>query len=249
MLTGKVAAVTGAGRGIGKAVAHRLARLGAHVVALGRDEEALRAAAHGFGDMSVHVCDVTDAAGVAAVFGSLDRVDILVNNAGTASSNPVARVTLDEWEHHLAVNATGVFLCTQAVLAGMRERGWGRIVTIASTAAHVGTPYIAAYAASKHAALGFTRVVAAEVAGSGVTANAVCPGYVDTDMTERTIATIVAKTGMSAGEATERITAGSRQGRLLEPEEVAGAVAFLCSDEAAAINGQSIVIDGGGIQR
>jgi NAD(P)-dependent dehydrogenase (short-subunit alcohol dehydrogenase family) len=189
--------------------------------------------------------DVTDEAAVARVLGDLE-VDVLVNNAGVSSAAPLHRTTLDEWERQLAVNATGAFLCTRAVLPGMRERDRGRIVTVASLASHHGSRYTSGYTASKHAVLGLMRSVAAEIGGTGITANAVCPAYVRSDMTDATIANIEARTGQS-GEAA--LAAMTPLGRLIEPEEVAFAVAFFAADEAGAINGQSLIIDGGGIQQ
>jgi NAD(P)-dependent dehydrogenase (short-subunit alcohol dehydrogenase family) len=223
--------VTGGTKGIGKAVAERFAAAGERVEAVGRDE-----------------LDVTDEGQVTAFFERLGRVDVLVNNAGVASGAPLARTTLDDWRAHFDVNATGAFLCTRAVVGGMIERGDGRIITVASVAGLTGAPYTAAYAASKHAAVGLMRATAAEVAGTGVTANAVCPAYVDTDMTRRTIANIVEKTGRTAEDAEAALEAMTPLGRLLEPDEVAGAVVFLASPEAAAINGQALVLDGGGLQ-
>jgi NAD(P)-dependent dehydrogenase (short-subunit alcohol dehydrogenase family) len=240
----RVVVVTGGGKGIGKAVVERFAGAGDRVVAVGRDREALAATAAA----ETEVCDVTDEAAVAALFGRLGRVDVLVNNAGAATSAPLGRTTLDEWRSLLDVNATGAFLCTRAVLGGMVERDEGRIVTVASSAARVGIPYTAAYTASKHAAVGLMRAVAAEVAGTGVTANAVCPTYVRTEMTERSIARIVSVTDRSEEEAEAALIASSPLGRLLEPDEVAFAVAFLAAPEAGAINGQALVLDGGGIQ-
>jgi NAD(P)-dependent dehydrogenase (short-subunit alcohol dehydrogenase family) len=163
-----------------------------------------------------------------------------------SDSAPVLRTTLDQWRAQMDVNATGAFLCTRAVLDGMLRQGAGRIVTVASVAGHVGSRYTAAYTASKHAAVGFTRAVAAEVAGTPVTANAVCPAYVRSDMTARTIANIERRTGRD-GEAA--LVAMSPLGRLVEPEEVAFAVAFLAAPEAGAINGQSLILDGGGLQQ
>ncbi len=237
--------VTGGGKGIGRAVALRLAADGFFVAVLGRDATALdaTAAAAPAGRIEAVPCDVTDEASVAAVFSSLGDIDVLVNNAGIAASAPTGRTSLAEWEATMRVNATGVFLCTRAVIDPMRRRGWGRIVTIASIASHHGAPYISAYAASKHAALGLTRSVAAELRGTGVTANCVCPGYVRSDMTDRTIANIVARTGRGAGD-TER-SLNAALGRLIEPEEVAAAVVYLVGDGAAAVNGQSIILDGG----
>jgi NAD(P)-dependent dehydrogenase (short-subunit alcohol dehydrogenase family) len=192
--------------------------------------------------------DVTDEAAVTRVFEEIGPVDVLVNNAGVSSSAPVKRTTLAEWERQLAVNATGAFLCTRAVLPGMLERGSGRIVTVASTAGRAGARYTAAYSASKHAAVGLMRAVAAEVAGTGVTANAVCPAFVRTDMTARSVERIVARTGRSEAEAEAALAEAAPLGRLLEPEEVAFAVAFLAAPEAGAINGQTLILDGGGIQ-
>ena len=218
--------VTGGRRGIGAAVSAAFA--GENVIALGS------------ADM-----DVTDEAAVARVLSELE-VDVLVNNAGVSSSAPVHKTTLDEWERQIRVNATGVFLCTRAVLPGMRDRNRGRIVTVASAASVHGSRYTSGYTASKHAVLGFTRSVAAELAGTGITANCVCPAYVRSDMTLATIANIEARTGKD-GEAA--LAAMTPLGRLIEPEEVAFAVRFFAADEAGAINGQSLIMDGGGVQQ
>lgn len=236
--------VTGGGKGIGKAVVARFAAAGDRVVAVGRDQEALAATEAA----AAEVCDVTDEGQVKALFERLGPIDVLINNAGVATSAPLERTTLDDWRTHWDVNATGPFLCTRAAIGGMIARGDGRIVTVASTAGLVGSRYTAAYAASKHAAVGLMRAVAAEVAGTGVTANAVCPTYVRTEMTRRSIAGIVAATNRSEEEAAEALVAASPLGRLLEPDEVAFAIAFLAAPEAAAINGQTLVLDGGGIQ-
>ena len=223
----RVVVITGGAKGIGQAVAERFAD--ERVYAPGHDE-----------------LDVTDEARVQEFFDDVGRVDVLVNNAGIASGAPIVRTTLDDWRAHLDVNATGAFLCTRAVLGGMIERGDGRIVTVASVAGLVGARYTAAYSASKHAAIGLMRSTAAEVEGTGVTANAVCPAYVDTAMTRRTLDNIVARTGRTPGEAVAELEQMTPLGRLLQPEEVAAAVVYLASPEAAAINGQTIVIDGGG---
>jgi NAD(P)-dependent dehydrogenase (short-subunit alcohol dehydrogenase family) len=221
----RVVVVTGGTRGIGAAVATRFTAAGDRVTALGRAD-----------------CDVTDERQVADVFDGIGPVDVLVNNAGVSASADVARTTLDDWRAQVDVNATGAFLCTRAVLPGMRERDRGRIVTVASTAGLEGAKYTAAYTASKHAAVGLMRAVAAEVAGSGVTANAVCPGFVRTDMTRASVERIVARTGRTDAEAEAAVAAMSPLGRLLEPDEVAFAVAFLAAPEAAAINGQTLVL-------
>lgn len=227
----RLVVITGGTRGIGAAVVKRFTELGDRVVALGRAD-----------------CDVTDEAAVANVFASLGEVDVLVNNAGVSSSAPLAKTSLADWQAQLDVNATGAFLCTRAVLPGMLARNDGRIVTVASTVGRVGQRYIAGYVASKHAAVGLTRAVAAEVTGTGVTANAVCPTFVRTDMTTETVERIAATTGRSTEDSERAIAKMSPLGRLLEPDEVAYAVAFLAAREAAAINGQAIVLDGGGIQ-
>jgi len=240
----RVVVVTGGGKGIGRAVVARFAAAGDRVIAVGRDRDALEATEAS----AAEVCDVTDEDQVAALFERLGPIDVLINNAGVAVSAPLERTTLVDWRTHLDVNATGAFLCTRAVVGGMIARANGRIVTIASTAGRIGFRYTAAYAASKHAAVGLMRAVAAEVAGTGVTANAVCPAYVRTDMTHRSIARIVAATDKSEEETEAALVASSPLGRLLEPDEVAFAVAFLASPDAAALNGQTLVLDGGGIQ-
>ncbi len=220
----RLVVVTGGEGGIGRATALRFKALGDDVEAPGRAD-----------------LDVTDEDSVAAFFEARD-VDVLVNNAGVAESAPLHRTTLESWHKHLAVNATGAFLCTRAVAKGMRERGTGAIVTVASTAGEQGAPYVAAYTAAKHAAVGLMRATAAELKGTGVTANAVCPTFVDTPMTDRSVANIAAQTGRSPDEARAAL------GPLLDPDEVAAAVVWLSSPEAAGISGQTLVIDGGGIQ-
>jgi NAD(P)-dependent dehydrogenase (short-subunit alcohol dehydrogenase family) len=240
----RLVVVTGGGKGIGRAVVARFAAAGDRVLAVGRD----RAALEGSGASAAEICDVTDEAQVAAFFERLERVDVLVNNAGVSTSAPLGRTTLKDWDSLLAVNATGAFLCTRAVVPGMIERAEGRVVTVASTAGRAGSRYTSAYTASKHAAVGLMRAVAAELAGTGVTANAVCPAYVRTEMTTRSIARIVSTTGREEAEAEAALAASSPLGRLLEPDEVAFAVQFLAAPEAGAINGQTLVLDGGGIQ-
>jgi NAD(P)-dependent dehydrogenase (short-subunit alcohol dehydrogenase family) len=239
--------VTGGAKGIGLAVVERFAALGDEVVALGRDREALARLAGG--GVATRVCDVSDEAAVSAAFEQIGDVDVLVNNAGIAESAPLSKTTLKSWGAHFDVNVTGPFLCTRAVADGMRTRGSGSIITVASTAGRVGAPYTSAYTASKHAAVGLMRAVAAELAGSGVRVNAVCPTFVRTELTARSIARIVEKTGRTPTEAERALAATTPLNRLLEPAEVADAVVFLASDAAAAITGQALVIDGGAIQR
>ncbi len=241
--------VTGGGKGIGRALVERFGAAGDRVVAVGRDEAALRETVDAArADVSGAVCDVTDEDAVGALFERVGAVDVLVNNAGTSDTAPTVRTSLEQWRRQLDVNATGAFLCTRAALPGMQERGRGRIVTVASTAGRVGMRYTAAYTASKHAAVGLMRAVAAEVAGSGVTANAVCPTFVRTEMTSRSVERIVETTGRSPDEAVAALERASALGRLLEPYEVAAAVFFLASADAAAINGQALVLDGGTVQ-
>ena len=237
--------ITGGSKGIGRACAERLAADGHRIVVTGRDGAALEQVA-ALDGVEARAFDVTDEAAWAAL--DVD-VDVLIANAGIAESAPVHKTTLEDWRRIYEVNATGVFLGVRAVLPGMRERDWGRIIAIASVASHRGSRYTAAYTASKHAVLGLMRSVASEVAGTAITANSVCPGYVATDMTERSVDNIVARTGRPADEARAVIEGMQPLGRLVEPAEVAAAVAFLASEGAAAINGQSIILDGGGMQQ
>ncbi|HWE12734.1 MAG TPA: SDR family oxidoreductase [Solirubrobacteraceae bacterium] len=236
--------VTGGATGIGRATVQRFLAAGERVVALGRGRQALAR----LGGAETLVCDVTDEEAVAATFAEIGNVDVLVNNAGMGESAPLASTTLESWARHLAVNATGPFLCMRAVVPGMRTRGTGAVVTVASTAGRAGVPYTTAYSASKHAVIGLTRAVASEVAGTGVRVNAVCPTFVRTEMTARSVDNIVARTGRAADEAEAALAAAAPLGRLLEPGEVADAILFLTSPAATAINGQAVVIDGGGIQ-
>jgi len=244
-LAARVALVTGGGRGIGAAVAHALARAGARVMAAARNPAPIEGVA-------TERCDVTDPADVTAlVRATMERlgpIDILVNNAGTASSAPVAKITLEEWQRLFAVNATGTLLCTQAVLPGMRERRHGRIVNIASIAGLTGDKYIAAYSAAKHAVVGFTRSLAAELVGSGITANAVCPGYVDTPLTDGTLDRIMERTHSTREAALHAVLEHSGQPRLVTVDEVAACVLALVDDGAAAITGQAIVLDAGALR-
>ncbi len=250
------AVVTGGGRGIGAAVARALAEAGVSVVVAARSRDQIEGVAAeltGAGHKAWAVaCDVTDHQEVEALLHEAQEkmggVDVLVNNAGIAASAPLKAIELEQWNRIFAVNVTGTFLCTQAFVPAMIERGWGRVVNLASVAGKVGAPYIAAYAASKHAVVGFTRSVAAEVAAKGVTVNAVCPGYVETDMSVSTVERIVRKTGLSPEEARATLEKVSPQGRLYTPEEVAYQVAILCDRRAGGVNGQALVLDGGWVQ-
>jgi NAD(P)-dependent dehydrogenase (short-subunit alcohol dehydrogenase family) len=248
----RVAVVTGAGRGIGAATATALSEAGVEVILAARSRDQIERLASEMiraGRRATAIaCDVADEASVAELArraSEVGPIGVLINNAGAASSSPVARTSLDEWNRLFAVNATGAFLCTRAFLPGMLERKWGRVVNVASTAALRGGKYLAAYTAAKHALLGLTRATAAEVAGTGVTVNAVCPGFVDTDMTAETVDRIAAKTGRSRETALEAALASEGQPRLISPGEVAAAVVSL---SVAAVshppNGEALVLNG-----
>jgi NAD(P)-dependent dehydrogenase (short-subunit alcohol dehydrogenase family) len=255
-LSGRIALVTGGGRGIGREAALALASAGADVAVAARSANeladtvtAIRAAGR---RGEAIVCDVTERAQVEAMIAkvktALGEPLILVNNAGIAGSAKLTDTSDEMWEGMLRVNATGAFYCTRAVLPMMLHAKWGRIVNVASIAAKAGAPYIAAYAASKHALLGLTRAVAAEVATRGITVNAVCPGYVDTGMTDASTANISARTGRSEPDARKILEGFSPQGRLMTTGEVAALITFLCSQTARGITGQGIVLDGGALQ-
>ena len=251
-LAGRHALVTGAGRGIGAAIARRLAADGARLTLLGRNLDPLAALAADLPPTArarAVVCDVTDADAVARAWASATDgappVDILVANVGQAASAPFVRTDDDLWQRMLAVNLTGTFLCMRAALPAMLAGGWGRIVNVASTAGQRGYAYVAAYAAAKHGVIGLTRSLALEVAHKGITVNAVCPGYTETDLLDASIGNIVAQTGRTAEEARSTLARHNPQGRLVQPAEVADAVAWLCSPAAGAINGQSVSVSGG----
>jgi len=247
------AAVTGAGSGIGAASALALARAGARVILLGRRRERLenqaRVIAEERGTAAVAVLDVTDPGAIPAAFESAARrfgpIDILINNAGDAKSASFGRTSLELFERMLRVNLTGAFLCTQAVLPAMVRAKQGRIVNIASTAGVKGYPYVSAYCAAKHGLVGLTRSLALETAKTGVTVNAVCPGYTDTELVDQAVARISAKTGRSLEAARAELAANNPMARLATPEEVAATVLYLCLPSSSAITGQAIVVAGG----
>ena len=245
MLTGKTALITGGGRGIGRAIALTFARQGARVAVAARTREQVETVAQEIGDNAVAlVCDVSNPDQVAEIFADI-KPEILVNNAGIAESATFVSTSDEMWQRHIAINLSGTFYCTRAALPAMLKKGWGRVINIASIAAKTGAPYVAAYTASKHGVLGLTRSLALEVAHRGITVNAICPGYVDTEMTSRGVERITAKTGRSAEEALEALKKMSPQNRLTTPEEVAALALLLASDEGRGINGQGINIDGG----
>jgi 3-hydroxybutyrate dehydrogenase len=253
-LSGQHAVVTGGGSGIGAAVAATLLRAGARVTLMGRDAARLESHREALGGGTNVACvsvDVTDESAVEAAFAraveGLGAIDILVNNAGQAHAAPFAQTDLALWRRMLDVNLTGAFLCTRAVLPAMLAQKCGRIVTVASTAGQVGYPYVAAYCASKHGVIGMTRALALEVATQGVTVNAVCPGYTETELLHASIEQITRKTSRSEAEARSILVRHNPQQRFVAPDEVADAVLWLCAPGSSAITGQSISVSGGEI--
>ena len=254
-LTNKLAFITGGGRGIGREIALAFAREGATIAVAARTRAQVESVANEVaGKAGVEAiaieCDVAHSESVNRAYERVREKfgrgpDILVNNAGIVETSPFLKTDEAMWQRHLAVNLTGTFHCTRAALPDMLERGWGRVINVASIAGKTGAPYISAYAASKHGVLGLTKSLALEVAAKGITVNAICPGYVDTEMTSRGIENIVAKTGKSVDDALEAIKRMSPQNRLVTPEEVAAVALLLASEAGQGINGQAINVDGG----
>lgn len=249
-LTGRHAIVTGGGRGIGAAIAEMLVRDGATVTLVGRDRARLEAKAKALsGSADWVACDVGDGEAVARAFAEIrarhPQVDVLVNNAGLAESAPFTKIDTALWQRTLAVNLDGAFFCAREVVPRMTERGWGRIVNVASTAGLVGYAYVVAYCAAKHGVIGLTRALALETAKSGVTVNAVCPGYTETDIVKDAVANISRKTGRSEAEARAALVSRNPQGRMIQPDEVANAVRWLCLPGTESVTGQAIILAGG----
>jgi NAD(P)-dependent dehydrogenase (short-subunit alcohol dehydrogenase family) len=242
-LAGIAAVVTGAARGIGAAIAAKLAALGASVSLIGRDKAALEAQAAAVGG-GAHVADVADEAQVAAAFAAIGPVGILVNNAGIAESAPFLKTDLGMWQRALGVNMTGAYLCCRAVVPGMLAAKRGHIVNVASTSGLIPYRFVSAYVASKHGMIGLTRALALELADKGVTVNAVCPGFTDTDLAKRATQNIM-RGGKTEAEARKILTDRNPQGRLIDPAEVADTVAWLVSPAARSVTGQAIVVAGG----
>lgn len=249
-LKGAHALVTGGGRGIGAAIAAVLSENGAKVTLVGRKRQPLEKQAGQLPQPArAQVCDVTEEAAVEDAFAEAGKqfgpVSILVNNAGAAESAPFLKTEPEQWRRHLEVNLMGTVLCTRQALPAMTEAGYGRVINVASTAAQTGYAYVSAYCASKHAVLGLTRSLALEYARKGVTVNAVCPGYADTDMADDSVNRIMEKTGRNREEALSALTRVNPQGRLVQPREVGMAVLGLCLPDTGAITGQAISISGG----
>ena len=249
-LAGKHALVTGGGRGIGLAITRALLTHGARVTMTGRDVDVMRRAATTLcGEAFYVAADVTSRESVERGFAEarerFGAIQILVNNAGQAASAPFLKTHDELWRRLMTVNVDGAFYCSQAALPEMLVGGWGRIVNVASIAGLIGQAYIAAYCASKHALVGLTRALAVEVADKGVTVNAVCPGYTETEMVTNAVKNIVAKTGRSEEQARQDLIGRNPLKRMIKPEEVANAVAWLCLPGSEAVNGQAIVISGG----
>jgi NAD(P)-dependent dehydrogenase (short-subunit alcohol dehydrogenase family) len=243
------ALITGGGTGIGRAVAARLSEMGASVTVVGRRPGPLEEIANDLSAAQAVAFDVIDEMavqdGISTATGRFGPVDILVNSAGAAESAPFGRTTLDAWRAVLEVNLTGVFLMTRAVLPGMMERGRGRVVNVASTAGLKGYAYVAPYCAAKHGVVGLTRSLALEVAKKGITVNAVCPGYTETDLLGQSVANISQKTGAGEDGARKQLVEVNPQGRFVQPEEVAETVAWLVGPNSGAVNGQAIAVAGG----
>lgn len=242
-LAGHRVLITGGGTGVGADLARGFAGQGAAVVVAGRRAEPLQAVAEGSELIRALQADVTSEAEVEALFQAAGPVDIVIANAGAASSAPLTRTSLADWNAMLAVNLTGVFLTLRQGLAQMS--GWGRLISVASTAGLKGYPYVAPYVAAKHGVVGLTRALALEVARKPITVNALCPGFLDTEMTDRSVQTIVEKTGMNEAAARQTLAANNPQGRLIQPAEVTAAALWLCQPGSEGINGQALPISGG----
>jgi NAD(P)-dependent dehydrogenase (short-subunit alcohol dehydrogenase family) len=249
MIAGKHALVTGGGVGIGKAIALALAEAGVDVTICGRRKAPLESVARESGRIHAVASDVTNEPAMALVFSEAEKargpIDIVIANAGMSGSNPAHRTSLAEWQRTLDVNLTGSFLTVKPALAGMTARKAGRIVFVASTAGLKGYAYVAPYVAAKHGMVGLMRALATELVRTGVTVNAVCPGFVETEMLEESVQRIVEKTGRTVEQARASLSATNPQGRFIQPQEVAAAVLWLCSEAAGSVTGQAISLSGG----
>jgi NAD(P)-dependent dehydrogenase (short-subunit alcohol dehydrogenase family) len=251
-LQGQHALVTGGGRGIGAAISSALVKAGVKITITGRSRESLEqhtSSLQEIGEAQFQVCDVTDPSSISSAFANaaneLGPITVLINNAGQAQSQPFLKTSLGLWQQMLEVNLTGTFLCTQAALPGMLEMGWGRIINVSSTAGLIGHPYVSAYSAAKHGVIGLTRSLALELAKKNITVNAVCPGYTETEIVREAVQNIVAKTGRSELEARAELTKNNPQARMIQPNEIADTVLWLCNPSSSSITGQAIAIAGG----
>lgn len=246
-LVGKRVLITGGGSGVGANMALAFAQAGAEVIIAGRRLEALQQVATQHTAIHALAADVTDEASVQSLFAQAGMIDIVIANAGAAESAPLAKTSLAAWQTMLAVNLTGVFLTLREGLKQMQERSWGRLIVVASTAGLKGYAYVAPYAAAKHGAIGLVRSLALEVATKGITVNALCPGFLDTEMTERSVANIMQKTGRNREQALAALASTNPQQRLIQPSEVSSAALWLCAAGSEGINGQALAIAGGEI--
>ena len=244
-LNKKHAIITGGGTGIGAAIADALDELGVRVTLMGRRIEPLNSKLQTLQNAQAICTDVSDESSVANAFAEAGDFDILINNAGLAQSAPLSRTSLEHWQQSIAVNLTGVFLCSKIAVTTMKNKAYGRIINIASTAGVKGYAYVSAYCAAKHGVIGFTKSLAKEIAHSTITVNAVCPGYTETAILSDTIENIVQKTACSAEQARAQLLADNPQKRFVQPHQIGAVAAMLCMPSSDSINGQAIVVDGG----
>jgi len=246
MLAGKHVVVTGGGSGAGAEIAHAFADAGAKVTIMGRKGEKLAAQ-----NLPFQVCDVSDPSAIKSAFDAARQeqgpISVVVANAGATESVPFAKMSPESFTANLAVNLTGVAFCFQAALADMKDAGWGRMIAIASTAGLKGYPYVSGYCAAKHGVVGLTRSLSVELARTGITVNAICPGFLETPMLDRSIENIMEKTGMDREAAAGTLRKINPQNRFVQPREVAETALWLCSDGAASVNGHALSLSGGEI--